>query len=121
MRRTGGEGDVGVVCGGTATGGGSNSGVGLNEVRAPGNVLTTSLLSPRPTRPADQPQLGPRSPPIARTSGRPTECSDRPFLSKKNASYFQRSGPDFWGPPFPICILLAAENTQLAPACSSAA
>lgn len=43
---------------------------------------------------ANQLWFGPFSPAVAKTSGKSIECSDRPFLLKENASYFQRNG--YW-------------------------
>lgn len=66
------------------------------------------------------PAAGTISPTIAKTSGRSIECSDRPFLLQENASYFQRNGALIFWTPFSIGILMATENTQIAPAYSSA-
>lgn len=104
-------------------GGGRNSRVGLNKVRALGDFLTNLVvlcLLPIQHTPANQLQLGPFSHTIAKTSGRSFECSDRPFLLKENASCFQRNGPYFLGTSFSICMLMATENTQIAPTHSSA-
>lgn len=97
-----------------------------DTARAPGDLLTSfvvwgllaTLWHPQHTW-ANQLWLGPFSPPLAKASGRSIEYSDRPFLLKENASYFQRKGARIFGTPFSICILMATENTQIAPAYSS--
>ena len=70
---------------------------------APGDLLPSLVVLGRLSTqrtPANQLQLGPFSPTIAKPSGRSIECNDRPFLLKEGASYFQRNGPYFWGTPF---------------------